>query len=80
VIRHGSLLRQSCREHRTAIRADASATDHVDGQVEEAYAIMEETWPGVADAADTGDLGAGDLEIATVIRDWLRELTGDYEA
>lgn len=71
-------------DHRTLMAscylAYALTADHVDGQLEAAYAIMEETWPGVADAADAADLGTDYLEIATMVRDWVRELAGDYEA
>jgi hypothetical protein len=71
-------------DHRTLMAncylAYALAADHIDGQLEAAYAIMEDTWPGVADATDSADLEADYLEIATVIRGWLKELAGDYEA
>jgi hypothetical protein len=60
--------------------AYALAADHIDGQLESACAIIEETWPAVADAADAGDLGLDYLQIATVIRDWLRELAAGYDA
>jgi tetratricopeptide (TPR) repeat protein len=71
-------------DHRTLMAACylayALTADHVDGQLESACAIIEDTWPAVADAADTGDLDMGCLQIAMVIRDWLRELAGNYEA
>ncbi|MGW4529220.1 tetratricopeptide repeat protein [Amycolatopsis sp. NPDC004378] len=55
------------------------AADHFYGQLEGAHEMMEHTWPGLADAADTGLLSQDEREIAGIIRDWLREQVGDYE-
>jgi hypothetical protein len=52
-----------------------AAADHFDGQVEWARSIMEETWPGLADAAGADHLGRHDFEIAELIRDWIQKLT-----
>jgi len=81
---------QQCVDHfgsddHRALMADcylayALTADHVDGQLESACAIIEETWPAVADATDAGDLGMDCLQIATAIRDWIRELAANYEA
>ncbi|MFY1694875.1 tetratricopeptide repeat protein [Solwaraspora sp. WMMA2101] len=57
-----------------------AGANHVDGQVGLALEELEESWPAIADAAETGELSSDDLEIATILRDWVRQSAGDQEA
>lgn len=57
-----------------------AGADHLDGQVGWALEELEQTWPAIADAAEAGEVTADDLEIATILRDWVRELAGDQGA
>jgi tetratricopeptide (TPR) repeat protein len=57
-----------------------AAADHVDGQIGWALEQVEESWPGIADAFEAGEADPADLEIATTIRDWVRDLAAGQEA
>jgi hypothetical protein len=51
-----------------------AAADHLDGQIDWASVLVEESWPALADAAGSGEATPDDLEIATLIRDWVHDL------
>ncbi len=59
-----------------------AAADHLDGQWEWAHTLAEDAYEGIADAADNhaDHLGAHDLELARLIRDWIAQRLNQSDA
>ncbi|WP_067465378.1 hypothetical protein [Nocardia amamiensis] len=47
--------------------------DHLDGQLEAAAELAQDAYEGLADAAETGDVGPHDVQVANLIHQWIAE-------